>query len=98
MIKYTKSTLNKLTGILEEAGYITRFEKGTFQPGSAIVKDKKIVVINKFFDTEARINTILDLMQYLDIQPEILSKKSAAFYRQLVKDGLILTKNQNEEE
>jgi len=98
MIKYNKTTLNKLINILDEAGYTTRFEKGTFHPGSAVVKDKKMVVINKFFDTEARINTILELMQELDIPKDILSKKSKVFFIQLVKDGLIVVNNKTEEE
>jgi len=100
MLKFTKTTLNKLLDILNESGYITRFEKGNFISGYALVKDKKIIVINKFFDTESRINTILELMDRLEIDDYILTKKSKTFYRDLIKNGLILNyqKHKNEEE
>ena len=42
-------------------------EKGNFHSGYCIVEENSIVVVNKFFDTEARINClleILDTMQY----------------------------------
>ena len=100
MMKFTKTTLNKLLDILNESGYITRFEKGNFVSGYALVRDKKIIIINKFFDTEARINTILELMDGLEIDESILTKKSKLFYRSLIKNGLIekLQKHENEEE
>ncbi len=99
MIKFTKTTLNKLLEILDESGYITRFEKGNFISGYALVKEKKIIIINKFFDTESRINTILELMDRINIDSYILSKKSKLFYRDLIKSGLILNhKYKNEEE
>ena len=100
MIKFTKTTLNKLLDILNESGYITRFEKGNFISGYALVKKKKIIVINKFFDTESRINTILELMDKIVIDRAILTKKSKLFYRDLIKKGLLLsnTDHKNEEE
>ena len=100
MIKFTKTTLNKLLDILNESGYTTRFEKGNFVSGYALVKDKKIIIINKFFDTESRINTILELMDRIEIDDYILTKKSKLFYRGLIKSGLIVNfqKYKNEEE
>ncbi len=100
MIKFTKTTLNKLLDILNESGYITRFEKGNFVSGYALVKDKKIIIINKFFDTESRINTILELMDRIEIDDYILTKKSKLFYRNLIKNGLIVNfqKYKKEEE
>ncbi len=98
MIKYTRTTLNKLLQILAESDYVTRFEKGNFVSGYALVKDKKIIVINKFFDTESRINTLLELMGFLDIEYQFLSLKSKRFYRELIKNGLILNKKTDKTE
>ena len=72
-MKYTQTTLDKLEAIPEEAGYVLRYERGTFQSGYCILEERKVVVLNKFLQTEGRINTLLDLIPQLDINPEILS-------------------------
>ena len=67
-MKYTQSTLDKLEKIVEEAGYVIRYERGTFQSGYCILEQKKVVVLNKFLQTEGRINTLIDLIPQLEIQ------------------------------
>ena len=57
-MKYTQSTLDKLETIPEEAGYVLRYERGTFQSGYCILEERKVVVLNKFLQTEGRINTL----------------------------------------
>ncbi|MEM9888869.1 MAG: hypothetical protein AAF849_23445 [Bacteroidota bacterium] len=84
MFRYTKSSLKKLELLLEEVGYIIRYEKGNFQSGYCIVRDKKVVIVNKFFDTDARINSLLEVVNEVEIMEAILSERSAKFYK-LVK-------------
>lgn len=60
-----KRTLTRLEEELQEAGYTLRYEKGHFRAGHCIVQERKVVVINKFFDTAARIRTLEDLLQEL---------------------------------
>ena len=100
MINYTKTTLNKIIEVFNESGYIVRFEKGNFKSGYAIVKNKKIIVVNKFFDLEARINTMLEIMDIIQVDSRILTKKSKSFHNFLVKSGLVtgLGLHKNEEE
>ena len=62
MVKYTKSNLQKLELLFKEQEYTIRYEKGNFQSGYCVVQARKIAVINKFFDTEARINCLLDIL------------------------------------
>jgi len=68
---------------MEEQGYIVRYEKGNFQSGYCIVKDRKIVVVNKFFETEARSNCLIDVMKEMNIEEALFTEKSAKFYQQL---------------
>jgi hypothetical protein len=75
-MKYTQTTLDKLETITEESGYVLRYERGTFQSGYCILEDRKVVVLNKFLQTEGRINTLLDLIPQLNIDPEMLSEES----------------------
>jgi hypothetical protein len=75
-MKYTQSTLDKIEKILDEAGYVVRYERGTFQSGYCILEQRKVVVLNKFLPVEGRINTLIDIIPQLEIQPELLSPDS----------------------
>jgi hypothetical protein len=83
-MKYTQSTLDKLEVIPEEAGYVLRYERGTFQSGYCILESKKVVVLNKFLQTEGRINTLLDLIPQLDINPDALTEESRKLYTNIM--------------
>ncbi len=61
-MRYTKTTLQKIEQILQEASYRIYYEKGNFQSGYCLVKEKKTIVVNKFFDTEARIMVLSDIL------------------------------------
>ena len=83
-MKYTQSTLDKLEEIPEEAGYVLRYERGTFQSGYCILEDRKVVVLNKFLQTEGRINTLYDLIPQLDINKDLLTEESKKVYLELL--------------
>ena len=82
-MKYTQSTLDKLEKIAEEAGYVIRYERGTFQSGYCILEQRKVVVLNKFLQTEGRINTLIDLIPQLDIRPDTISEESKKIYSEI---------------
>lgn len=75
-MKYTQTTLDKIERIIEETGYIIRYERGTFQSGFCILEDKKVVVLNKFLQLEGRINTLIELIPQLKIDAGALSPES----------------------
>ena len=83
-MKYTQSTLDKLEKIIEEAGYVLRYERGTFQSGYCILESKKVVVLNKFLQTEGRINTVIDLIPHLEINSDLLTGESKKLYGELI--------------
>ncbi len=85
MLNFTKHNLKKIEELFEEIGYQVRYEKGNFQSGYCMVEARKIVVINKFYDTEARINVLLDIIFKLDLLDVELSEKNAKFLKQLKK-------------
>ncbi len=85
MFKYTTHTLKKIEGLLEAVEYTIRYEKGNFQSGYCIVENRKIAVVNKFFDTEARINCLLEILSAIDVKPEMLDEKNAELYQKLNK-------------
>lgn len=83
MFKYTKHSLKKLETLLGELEYSVRYEKGNFNSGYCIVEDRKIAVINKFYDTEGRINCLLDILGNIEVPEEGLSEASAKFYKKI---------------
>lgn len=83
-MKYTQHNLDKIERVIEEAGYVIRYERGTFQSGYCILQEKKVVVINKFFQTEGRMNTLIDLLPQLDIHFDSLTRDSQKVYEELM--------------
>jgi hypothetical protein len=83
-MKYTQTILDKIEKIIEESGYVIRYERGTFQSGYCILQSKKVVVLNKFFQTEGRINTLIDLMPQLDIHIDSLTHESQKMYDEVM--------------
>lgn len=83
-MKYTQTTLDKLEAVVDEAGYVLRYERGTFQSGYCILEQKKVVVLNKFLQLEGRINTMIDLIPQLDINPELLSEESKKVFKDII--------------
>lgn len=75
-MRYTTTTLKKIEDVFDELDYVVRYEKGSFQSGYCIVETKRVAVVNRFFDTEARINCLLDILSKLEYDPAVLSDKS----------------------
>ena len=83
-MKYNQAALNKLEKILEESGYIVRYERGSFQSGYCILEDKKVVVLNKFLNPEGRINTLMDIIPGVNINYDLLTQTSQKLYDELI--------------
>ncbi len=83
-MKYTQNILDKIEKVIEESGYVIRYERGTFQSGYCILQERKVVVLNKFFQTEGRINTLIDLMPQLNISFDALTHESQKMYEEVM--------------
>ena len=83
-MKYTQTTLEKIEKILEEGEYVIRYERGTFQSGYCILEQKKVVVLNKFLQTEGRINAMMDIIPQLKINLDSLTPEIKKIYLEIV--------------
>jgi hypothetical protein len=87
MIKFTKHFLKKMEDLLSELGFILRYEKGNFQSGYCMVEHRNIIVVNKFFDTQNRIQVLLELIQQLQqLKEDSLTSKNKLLL-QHIKSG-----------
>lgn len=82
-MKFTQNTLDKIERIAEESGYVIRYERGSFQSGYCILQERKVVVLNKFLQTEGRINTLIDLLPQLEINFDALTHESQKLYTEI---------------
>jgi hypothetical protein len=84
-MKYTVTTLEKIEKILQESGYVIRYERGNFQSGYCILEEKKVLVLNKFLTLEGRINTLIDILPLLNLNPDSLAPESRRVLENLLK-------------
>ncbi len=87
-MKYTQSVVDKLEDILGESGYVVRYERGTFQSGWCLLEARKVVVLNKFLNTEGRINTLMEIIPQLVIDFDKLTHESQKLYEDVVKKSV----------
>lgn len=88
MIKYTTGFVDKLEDILQESKYTVRYERGNFQSGWCLLDHKRVVVLNKFLNTEGRVNTLVDLIPQLKIDYDKLTLSSQKLYEFLTENRL----------
>lgn len=96
MIKYTKHTLKKVEDLFDRIKYTIRYERGNFQSGYCIVENKRIAVINKFYDAEARINCLIEILGNVEVEVDLLDDKEKNLYDQLTQ--VFKTKEENASE
>ncbi|MDE0470518.1 MAG: hypothetical protein OXH57_01145 [Ekhidna sp.] len=85
-VKYTNHFLNKLEGLISETDYTLRYEKGNFQPGYCILKESKIVIINKFFALEGKVNSLIEILWLIKIDTGRLSDTNKKFYAEITRN------------
>lgn len=95
IIKHTKPTLQKLEEIFRDLNYNVRYEKGTFNSGYCIVEDKKVVVVNKFYDTDSRVHVLFTILETIIENENQLNEKYRHFYKNLVKNQMAVYRQQN---
>jgi hypothetical protein len=75
-IKYTKNFLDKLENLFAASEYILRYEKGNFKSGYCVLKENKVVIVNKYFPLEGKINALIDILNELNFNAQDFKEKS----------------------
>lgn len=87
MIKYTTQFLTKLEDMIAESDYTLRYEKGNFKSGYCVLKDQKIIIVNKFYPTEGKINALLDILKNVHLDTTRFTEKSVKLYEELFQQS-----------
>ncbi len=83
MIKYTNQFLAKLEDLIAESDYTLRYEKGNFKSGFCVLRDQKIIIVNKFYPTEGKINALYDILRTVELDTSRFTEKNQKFYNDL---------------
>jgi len=86
MIKYTNQFLVKLEDLVAESDYFLRYEKGNFKSGYCLLRDQKIMIVNKFFTTEGKINVLLEILRNVALDTHRFSEKNLKLYEELQQE------------
>ncbi len=80
-LKYNTALLKSLEDLFKEGGYTVRYERGNFQNGYCILEKMRVVVINKFHEVDARINSMMEILVNIeDLELDKLSSESVELY------------------
>ncbi len=80
MLPYTTHSLDKLEVLFKALNYRVRYEKGNFKTGACILGDSRIVVVNRFLDTEGKIQALLSLLKQIDADAAMLDERQKQFF------------------
>ncbi|MDX2303606.1 MAG: hypothetical protein NW226_12450 [Microscillaceae bacterium] len=84
-IKYTLKYLGLLENIFSQSGYTLRYEKGNFKSGYCILNTQKIVVVNKYYTTEGKINCLIDIIRTINWEFTNLDEKEQKLYLEILQ-------------
>jgi len=91
-LSYTKSTLKKLELLFEELNYRIRYERGNFKSGYCIVNSSQMILINKYFETKARIESLVDILSQVEIHDTELTEQSQSILEKVLKMNILADK------
>lgn len=69
MLAGTQHNLEKLESLFRHLGFRVRYEKGNFKTGACVLQNSKVVVVNRFLDTAAKISALSELLAELPLDP-----------------------------
>ncbi|MDH4089021.1 MAG: hypothetical protein OEV74_08715 [Cyclobacteriaceae bacterium] len=85
MIKYTTQFLTKFEDMIAESDYMLRYEKGNFKSGYCLLRDQKIMIVNKFYTVEGKINALLEIIKNVTLDGTRFTEKSQKLYHDLTQ-------------
>lgn len=62
-----------LERLLAAGGYEVRYERGHFRAGACLVHERRVVVVNRYFDTEARARALETLAPSLALDRDAIA-------------------------
>ncbi|MEM7039380.1 MAG: hypothetical protein AAF570_20575 [Bacteroidota bacterium] len=87
-MKPTKQLQQKLEDIFKALEYKVRYEKGNFKSDYCLIEDQNIVVINKFYPLESKINALIEILRNIEPDFEKLDASQTKLVRKISQTEL----------
>jgi len=90
-MNFSPSNLKKIETLIKEGGYTLRYEKGNFNSGYCVLRDKNVVIVNKYFTDDVKFQKLLDIVSSIDfVQLTALSESSIKLLEKIKPESLIV--------
>jgi len=89
-IKYTKPFLSKIEDVFALSDYHLRYEKGHFKSGYCLLKETKIIIVNKYYSLEGKVNCLIEILKEVQINTSKFDEKTKKFFVELTQTKLEL--------
>lgn len=83
-LKISQSTLDKIEELFKAQQYKIRYEKGNFKPGSCLILEAKVVVVNKFATMDVKIAALAEIIQQIEIEESLFNEVQLKFYQSII--------------
>lgn len=85
MVKYSAAYLARLEDLISESDFILRYEKGNFKSGYCLLREQKIIIVNKFYTVEGKINVLMEILRTIPLDTRRFSEKNIKLYEELTQ-------------
>jgi len=82
-MKISQGTLDKIEDIFKVQQYKVRYEKGNFKPGSCLILEAKVVVVNKFATMDVKIAALAEILKEIEIDETLFDENQAKFFQSI---------------
>lgn len=82
-MKISQATLDKIEEIFKVQQYKVRYEKGNFKPGSCLILEAKVVVVNKFATMDVKIAALAEILQQIEIDESLFNETQLKFFQSI---------------
>ena len=82
-MKATKSLHSKLENLFAALDFKIRYERGTFRSGHCLLEDQNVIVINKFYPLESKVNALVEILRQIKPDPSQLDPNQKKFLAKL---------------
>lgn len=79
VFRYNDKTLKRIEALLKDAGFVVRYEKGQFNSGYCLLESKRVVIINRYYTLESKINVLLDIISQVTIDRTMLDEEANTY-------------------
>ncbi|MCS6904531.1 MAG: hypothetical protein RML72_02985 [Bacteroidia bacterium] len=84
-MKVTKRVQERLEELLEQLGFRVRYEKGNFKGGYCVLEKQNLVMVNKFYTLEGRVNVLIDVINNINLNWEALTEEQKKLVKEIRK-------------